>query len=119
MRSVVVVLPASMCAMIPMLRVFSSVYLRGISDWGGLRPVGASGEKNGPLGSTRAAGLVDRSASLSDRGLHLGLRLSRRSPFKEAGTRATGPTIAEDFGLSERYRWVWESLCTPSPSASG
>jgi hypothetical protein len=30
MRSVVVVLPASMCAMIPMFRVFSSVYLRGM-----------------------------------------------------------------------------------------
>src|SRR4051794_5634298 len=30
MRSVVVVLPASMWAMIPMLRVFSSVYLRGM-----------------------------------------------------------------------------------------
>jgi hypothetical protein len=30
MRSVVVVLPASMCAMIPMLRVFSSGKLLGI-----------------------------------------------------------------------------------------
>ena len=36
MRSVVVVLPASMCAMIPMLRVFLSVNLRGIGVvwWG-------------------------------------------------------------------------------------
>src|SRR3954467_5269183 len=32
MRSVVVVLPASMWAMIPMFRVFSSVYLRGIGS---------------------------------------------------------------------------------------
>jgi hypothetical protein len=31
MRSVVVVLPASMCAMIPMLRVFSSVTLRAMT----------------------------------------------------------------------------------------
>jgi hypothetical protein len=35
MRSVVVVLPASMCAMIPMLRVFSSATLRAMSS--GLR----------------------------------------------------------------------------------
>src|SRR4051794_37167724 len=35
MRSVVVVLPASMCAMIPMLRVFSRGNLRGISEGGG------------------------------------------------------------------------------------
>jgi hypothetical protein len=32
MRSVVVVLPASMWAMIPMFRVFSSVNLRGMED---------------------------------------------------------------------------------------
>src|ERR1700729_3095600 len=32
MRSVVVVLPASMCAMIPMFRVFSSVNLRGMAQ---------------------------------------------------------------------------------------
>src|SRR5215211_6228613 len=32
MRSVVVVLPASMWAMIPMLRVFSRLYLRGMEE---------------------------------------------------------------------------------------
>src|ERR1700728_754607 len=78
MRSVVVVLPASMCAMIPMLRVFSSVNLRGMAQLGGIVAVGAgmvvwclgpalSGlelrlavfeQKNGPLGPTRAAGLT-------------------------------------------------------------
>ena len=58
MRSVVVVLPASMCAMIPMLRVFSSVNLRGIDQESRFRGLGAvAGEKNGPLGPTRAAGL--------------------------------------------------------------
>src|SRR5438105_13825100 len=49
MRSVVVVLPASMCAMNPILRVFSSEYLRGIGEvfvGGGLIP----GQKKRPLG---------------------------------------------------------------------
>src|SRR6185312_9336957 len=58
MRSVVVVLPASMCAMIPMLRVFSRENFLGIdqdpvSVWGMVAE-----NKNGPLGPTRAAGLV-------------------------------------------------------------
>jgi hypothetical protein len=35
MRSVVVVLPASMCAMIPMFRVFSSGKLRAMVPFGG------------------------------------------------------------------------------------
>src|ERR1700712_1498494 len=37
MRSVVVVLPASMCAMIPMFRVFWRENLRGISESAGVR----------------------------------------------------------------------------------
>src|SRR4051812_44608125 len=50
MRSVVVVLPASMCAMIPMLRVFSSEYLRGMVQRAGC---GGTGKENGPLGPAR------------------------------------------------------------------
>jgi hypothetical protein len=46
-----------MWAMIPMFRVFSSVNLRGIAQDPGFCLVGLSGEKNGPLGPTRAAGL--------------------------------------------------------------
>jgi hypothetical protein len=52
MRSVVVVLPASMCAMIPMLRVFSSGNLRGMDqllDGGG-------GIRNGPIGPAHTTG---------------------------------------------------------------
>ena len=46
MRSVVVVFPASMCAMMPMLRVFSSGNLRGMkSGVGGRR---RQEKKNGP-----------------------------------------------------------------------
>src|SRR4051794_20287653 len=56
MRSVVVVLPASMWAMIPMFRVFSSVNLRGMEiSLLCLRSscVGCpdSGQRNGPLGA--------------------------------------------------------------------
>src|SRR5579862_9444474 len=61
MRSVVVVLPASMCAMIPMLRVLWSVNLRGMARSDGCEMnvgVACSGQKNGPLGPTRAAGRV-------------------------------------------------------------
>src|SRR5436190_543965 len=47
MRSVVVVLPASMCAMIPMLRVFSSGNFRGISLLPRC-PIRGSGHKKGP-----------------------------------------------------------------------
>ena len=48
----VVVLPASMCAMIPMLRVFSSGNLRGMDqllDGGG-------DIRNGPIGPARTTG---------------------------------------------------------------
>src|SRR5919198_4297023 len=54
MRSVVVVLPASMWAMIPMLRVFSREYLRGMDQ---LKDRGV-GKKNGPLGPARTTGLL-------------------------------------------------------------
>src|SRR3954453_21668037 len=57
MRSVVVVLPASMCAMIPMLRVFSRENFLGIDQDPGFKLGVGPGEKNGPLGPTRAAGL--------------------------------------------------------------
>jgi hypothetical protein len=50
MRSVVVVLPASMCAMIPMLRVFWSENLRGIDLVGVLLGGGGQGKKIGPSG---------------------------------------------------------------------
>src|ERR1700691_3666952 len=76
MRSVVVVLPAAMCAMIPMLRVLWSVNLRGMARSGGSEmSVGAtcSGQKNGaPRAHARCWSCLDRFASLSARGdLHL------------------------------------------------
>src|SRR4051794_31034946 len=45
MRSVVVVLPASMCAMIPMFRVLSRENLRGISQSAGGRGSGGCGQR--------------------------------------------------------------------------
>src|ERR1019366_7737738 len=77
MRSVVVVLPASMCAMIPMLRVFSRGNSLGIVGCGGrcgrscvacLRRPGA-GKKIGPVGPRRVL-LKPPPASLCGRGLH-------------------------------------------------
>src|SRR5579863_7046240 len=60
MRSVVVVLPASMCAMIPMLRVFSRAKALGILDFCRLGRVTprrsaylAAGKKRGPVGPRR------------------------------------------------------------------
>src|SRR3954452_17016074 len=56
MRSVVVVLPASMWAMIPMFRVFSSVNLRGMEDSllclrsSCVRGALAAGKETGPAG---------------------------------------------------------------------
>jgi hypothetical protein len=51
MRSVVVVLPASICAMIPMFRVFWREYLRGMRKRVDL----GVGKKNGPLGPARTS----------------------------------------------------------------
>jgi hypothetical protein len=80
MRSVVVVLPASMCAMIPMLRIFSSGNVRGMwsvmavwaveVDLGSaayLLPASAAfGHEKGPIGpvhdSNVGSGRVFRSA---------------------------------------------------------
>src|SRR4051794_13584671 len=45
MRSVVVVLPASMCAMIPMFRVFWRENLRGISESAGGRGSSGCGQR--------------------------------------------------------------------------
>src|SRR5271154_5968947 len=86
MRSVVVVLPASMCAMIPMFRVFWRVNLRGMAQVGMLvwclGPALSAGwncdwlfssKKMGPSGPrARCWSDLDRFASLSARGLHLG-----------------------------------------------
>src|SRR5664279_2975191 len=58
MRSVVVVLPASMCAMIPMLRTLSRAFVATVgsssSQIRGWVPHG-SGAQNAPEGSTRTA----------------------------------------------------------------
>ena len=52
MRSVVVVLPASMCAMIPMFRVLSSVNWRAMAS---LDLYSGLSNKNGPLGPARTS----------------------------------------------------------------
>src|SRR3712207_9256938 len=70
MRSVVVVLPASMCAMIPMLRVLASwaalvaisdsslslVRVRVVRGWPGVPPAGAGGRGVAPAGGRLPAG---------------------------------------------------------------
>src|SRR3954447_10219926 len=79
MRSVVVVLPASMCAMIPMLRVFSRLNLRGMSGkgWkaGGVAQVqgyrGRGHKKRAPRARMRHDRCyVTRSGLLCGRGHH-------------------------------------------------
>src|SRR3954453_17846729 len=81
MRSVVVVLPASMCAMIPMFRVFSSEYLRGMWKRAGC---GGADVKNGPLGPARTATSGVDDGALSARGLHV----------REVAGRARAPGAA-------------------------
>src|SRR5271154_2237047 len=101
MRSVVVVLPASMCAMIPMLRVLWSENFRGIDQ----DPVARlrwppAGKKIGPLGPTRAAGLVwtGRRRYLLEVSI-LNFRLRGRHADTPAPARDARPTIAEEFLL--------------------
>src|SRR4051812_43620484 len=108
MRSVVVVLPASMWAMIPMFLVFSSVYLRGIGFSLGLRssagmPARRAWE-NEPFGGLSPCATVswlapsraeqhkpprDRRANIAG-GLALASRLRElpRGPQRRAGRRA-------------------------------
>src|SRR5579884_718920 len=70
MRSVVVVLPASMCAMIPMLRVFSRLNLRGMLAVGGCRACRPpTGMKKGP-GGPFTTWLSGRDGFLWSHGLH-------------------------------------------------
>src|ERR1700720_2673714 len=102
MRSVVVVLPASICAMIPMLRVFWSVYLRGMDRVGVGRGVRIWAKKMDPSGPRALLVVVDRSASLSGRGLHFDLRLRQRCAHPVMHTREATSTIAERFGVPAR-----------------
>src|ERR1022692_451024 len=106
MRSVVVVLPASMWAMIPMLRVFSSGNLRGIvqiSCWlllggvGGVpvRPRRRYARLRAKKWAPRAHALpvVGRFTSLYDRGLHAGLSLGRGARMRTRPSHLRKATI--------------------------
>src|ERR1700689_2335230 len=96
MRSVVVVLPASMCAMIPMFRVFWRLNLRGmvfcslvsleaVLGWSGELSFGPdAGKKRGPPGP-RALPVESRFGSLCAEGLHL------YSHSAAGRVRSTGP----------------------------
>src|SRR5450631_2892604 len=89
--------------MIPMLRVFSSVNLRGIDQ----SPVSggegrAGGKKNGPLGPTRAAGLSRTGSRRYLLEVSILITDSRRSMRPMPPTRDAPATIAEDFGFSAR-----------------
>src|SRR3954447_13408148 len=89
MRSVVVVLPASMWAMIPMLRVFSRLYLRGMEEGslcvlacGGCRRFCVFGgvldgrKKTGPVGPGSSAWRHPKDGAMS-----------RGSPWERIGAR--------------------------------
>src|SRR3954471_7337074 len=92
MRSVVVVLPASMWAMIPMLRVFSRLYLRGMEEGslcvlacGGCRRFCVFGgvldgrKKTGPVGPGSSAWRHPKDGAMS-----------RGSPWERIGARGGG-----------------------------
>src|ERR1700683_127539 len=98
MRSVVVVLPASMWAMIPMFRVFWSENFLVIDR----DPLTSSrcrlqAKKLGPSGPRAQQVVYGPVASLSARGLHLALRLRGGHARTPASTRDATPTIAEGF----------------------
>src|SRR5271154_2080422 len=97
MRSVVVVLPASMCAMIPMFRVFLRLKERGMRGCGveSLR-VRFRAKKEGHSGPRTPMAFAG-SASLSARDFHLSCA-QRRDPSTDLRTAARRSTIAEGWG---------------------
>src|SRR5271155_1591551 len=106
MRSVVVVLPASMCAMIPMLRVSWSENLRVIDcEWVGFLAslgIGPAGKKIGPLGPTRATGLMW--TGLRRYPLEVSIVVVELAGSRiPRVTRDADPTIAEEFGALDRH----------------
>src|ERR1700724_942832 len=107
MRSVVVVLPASMWAMIPMFRVFWRENLRGMEDDPRCWWEAGLGQKNGPLGPTRAAGLVWTGWRRYLLEVSIFCTYSRGQAASPACTRDANPTIAEGFsypmGLRRRF----------------
>src|SRR5690242_8377116 len=105
MRSVVVVLPASMCAMIPMFRVFSRLNLRGMKFLGVEGPLQlVSGHEKGPSGpvhdatvGTERVVMEQRSPLLDFTVPESGQRSARR-PGRETN-------IAEGMGVLEVLWW--------------
>src|SRR5579884_2197274 len=89
MRSVVVVLPASMCAMIPMLRIFSRLNLRGIGFRGGDQGRLESGHEKGPQGPVHDADVGTGQVVMESRSPWLVWRVSRRG-FRPIGARSGG-----------------------------
>src|SRR5665213_4253855 len=110
MRSVVVVLPASMCAMIPMFRVFWRVNLRGMAKGGDGRVVSRAGvkrlelrlavfkQKNGPLGPTRATGLIWTGSRRYLLEISIWFGTPRETCSHDCAIRRASPTIAEQTG---------------------
>src|ERR1700680_2845090 len=113
MRSVVVVLPASMCAMIPMFRVFWRVNLRGMAG-GVVGAAGLPGKEKGPLGPTRVTDLVWTGPRRYLLGVSI-LGSGSAGPCTQtcAFPRRAHPTIAGDSGEkggSKRFRAPTEAL---------
>src|SRR4051794_23762936 len=118
MRSVVVVLPASMCAMIPMLRVFSSGNLRGIdlAGLGGLRRFGAGGQKER---APRARAHYRYLPELRRYVLEVSIR---RNPAASGGARVSGsaPEAAPDYSNRRAARRpARTALNTPAAVLAG
>src|ERR1700686_5742915 len=99
MRSVVVVLPASMCAMIPMLRVFWRLNLRGMVVCSEVVARPDEGKKRGPPGP-RALPVMSRFASLCAQGLHLEVQAPRKATF----ARLSPPRGDADYTRVSRSR---------------
>src|SRR5215218_3243459 len=86
MRSVVVVLPASMCAMIPMFRVFSSGKLRGMVSKSSSSSSRDKPQKKAPKGPAKRPAKKKR--KLPERGAMIAALRRRSRQVDRAGSRA-------------------------------
>src|SRR4029079_9328235 len=109
MRSVVVVLPASMCAMIPMFRVFSSGKLRAMSSKSSSR---SKPQKKAPGGPAKRPATKQR--KLPERGAMIAALRRWSRQVDRAGNRGlerADPGVARARRYARlAWAWLWPRL---------